>query len=148
MADTPPVPGTLNPRPLSQGVFSHRLRSDESPTQRGGLTERGAAGRPISSHTRGYWEVSLVVTVTRELLAFREPYQRICGHISEPQQDVFVFTVFWYISGFAGPHLAVRRSWSLGRFISRLSSVLTKRKWVRIGKFGPSPLRKDGSAIP
>lgn len=33
-------------------------------------------------------------------------------------------------------------------FISPVFFVLTKGKWVRIGKFGPSPLRKDGLATP
>ena len=33
-------------------------------------------------------------------------------------------------------------------FYKSVFSVLTKRKWVRVRKFGPSPLRMDGLATP
>lgn len=39
--------------------------------------------------------MGLVVTVTGEVLAFKEAYQRICRYISEPQQECFcVYSLF------------------------------------------------------
>lgn len=99
----------------------------------------------------GYLEMGLVVTCLGKLLAFGKAYQGFWFY--------FKTTIFWYMRGPACRSLsAVRHSLSLGVCIADLDggtalhksvfSVLTKRKWVRIRKFAPSPLRKDGLATP
>ena len=69
-----------------------------------------------------------------------------------------MFTVLWCIPGSAGPvgRQAALVPWAFVgltstetlRFMSPLTSVLTERKWVRIRKFGPNPLKDDGLVTP
>lgn len=88
--------------------------------------------------------------MSRELLAFGKAYQRIL--VVFRHHNILVHA--WA----CGPYPAIRHSLSLGVCIADLHggnvfyksvfSVLTKRKWVRVRKFGPSPLRMDGLATP
>lgn len=89
--------------------------------------------------------------LSRELLAFGKAYRRIL--VVFQNHNILI-----YVHPCTGPCAAIRHSLSLGVCIADLHggtafhksvfSVLTKRKWVRISKFGPSPLRRDGLAMP